>query len=71
MFLWPEQSSLNAPPDDAEIAGKVIGFSDSGSEPRAFAVVEVVKTQAVIVRVSELEVIEPGTRAGSVASEEQ
>ncbi len=58
MFLWPVQSSLTAPHDDAEIEGKVIGFSDSGAEQRVFAVIEVVKTQAFIVRVSELEVIE-------------
>jgi hypothetical protein len=61
VFLWPEQSSFAAPPDDAEIEGKVIGFSDSGSESRVFAVVEVTKTRTLIVRVSELEVIKPGT----------
>jgi hypothetical protein len=61
VFLWPEQSSRSAPPEDAEIEGEVIGFSDSGTEQRVFAVVEVVKTEAVIVRVSELEVIKPKT----------
>lgn len=60
VFLWPVQSSLTALHDDAEIEGKVIGFSDSGAEERVFAVIEVVKTQAFIVRVSELEVIESG-----------
>jgi len=71
VFLWPGQTSLSAPPEDAEIEGEVIGFSDSGSEPRVFAVVEVVKTEAVIVRVAELEVIKPRTRAGSVDNAEQ
>lgn len=60
VFLWPVQSSLTEPHDDAEIEGRVIGFSDSGAEQRVFAVIEVVKTQAFIVRVSELEVIESG-----------
>jgi hypothetical protein len=57
VFLWPEQSSSGAPLDDAEIEGKIIGFSDSGSERCVFAVVEVVKTQTLIVRASELEVV--------------
>jgi len=61
VFLWPEQSSLTAPPDDAEIEGKVIGFSDSGTDSRVFAVIEVVKVQTLIVRVCELEVIESGS----------
>jgi len=34
------------------------GFSDSGLEHRVFAMVEVVRTQIVIVRGSELDVIE-------------
>ena len=55
--MWPEESSLSALPQDAAIEGKLIGFSDSGSEPRVFALVEVVKTQTIVVRVSELEVI--------------
>lgn len=37
--------------------GKVIGFSDSGKEPQVYAVIEVVETQALIVPVSDLEVI--------------
>jgi hypothetical protein len=37
---------------------QIDGLSDSGSEPRAFAVIEVVKKHSVIVPVSELEVIE-------------
>lgn len=57
VFLWPEQNSSGAPPDDAEIEGKIIGFSDSGAEQCVFAVVEVVTTRALIVRVSEIEVV--------------
>jgi hypothetical protein len=61
VFFWPEEGSHSALPQDAEIEGKVIGFSDSGSAPRVFALVEVLKTQTVIVPVSELEVTKPGT----------
>lgn len=61
VFLWPEESSLSAVPPDAEIEGKVTGFSDSGSEARVFAVVEVVKTETLVVRVSGLEVIKRAT----------
>lgn len=57
VYLWPEEGSLTAVPADAEIEGKVTGFSDSGPEPRVFAVVEVVKTQKLVVRVSGLEVV--------------
>jgi hypothetical protein len=42
-------------PADAEIEGTVIDFSDSGAERAAFAVVEVIRTQTVIVPVGELE----------------
>jgi hypothetical protein len=58
VFLWPEEGSLSALPPDAEIEGKVIAFSDSGSEPRVFAVIEVLNKHAVIVPVTCLEVIE-------------
>jgi len=40
-----------------EVEGTVVGFSDSGVEPRAFAVVEVVRRQEVIVPVDKLHVI--------------
>lgn len=58
VFLWTRDEPLSALPPDAEIEGRVVDFSDSGPEPRAFAVVEVLKKQSVIVRVSELEVAE-------------
>jgi hypothetical protein len=61
VFFWPEEGSHSAIPQDAEMEGKVIGFSDSGSEPRVFALVEVLKAQTVVVPVSELEVTKPGT----------
>ena len=59
--MWQDETSLSALPQNVEIEGKVIGFSDSGSEPRAFALVEVVRTQTVVVRVGELGLVEPAT----------
>ena len=42
-------------PPDADLEGTVIDFSDSGTQSSVFAVVEVVRTQTVIVLVSELQ----------------
>jgi hypothetical protein len=44
--------------EDQELEGTILDFSDSGSKPRIFAVVEVVRTQSYIVPVERLEVIE-------------
>jgi hypothetical protein len=46
-----------------EIEGVVTDFSDSGLEPRAFAIVDVIARQSVVVPVEKLEVLnDPGTR---------
>jgi hypothetical protein len=58
VFLWPREEPLSALPPDVEVQGRLVGFSDSGLESRVFGLVEVVKTQTVVVRVSDLEVIE-------------
>lgn len=63
VFFWPEEKPLSALPPDAEIQGELVGFSDSGSEPRVFAIVEVMKRENVIVRLSDLEVIETESQA--------
>jgi hypothetical protein len=60
VFLWPAEEPLSTLPPYEEIHGRVMEFSDSGSEERLFAVIEVVKKHTVIVPVSELEVIEAG-----------
>jgi hypothetical protein len=60
VFLWPEEDTLSMLPEDAEIEGRVVGFSDSGLEPLFFAVIEVVRKQTIIVPVSGLKVIENG-----------
>jgi hypothetical protein len=58
VFVWPQEGSLSALPQDAEIEGEVIGFSDSGPDLRVFAVVEVLRKRTVIVPVSSLKVID-------------
>ena len=42
------------PPDETELVGSIVDFSDSGSVLQAFAVVEVVRSQTVIVPVGKL-----------------
>lgn len=43
--------------EEEELEGTITGFSDSGSTPRVFAVVEVVRTQSLIVPLDKLQVI--------------
>lgn len=40
--------------DGAEVEGTIVDFSDSGSVPRMFAVVEVLQRQTVVVPVANL-----------------
>jgi hypothetical protein len=56
VFL-PTPERVFAPlPPHAEVEGTVIGFSDSGLRPDAFAVVEAVRRQTLIVPVDKLAV---------------
>ena len=41
--------------DEEEIEGTVIDFSDSGSRQNAFAVVEIIRKQTVIIPIEKLE----------------
>ena len=43
-----------APADETELEGTIVDFSDSGRAPQAFAVVEVVRSQTVIVPIGKL-----------------
>jgi hypothetical protein len=58
VFLPTAEELLKPLSSDTKVEGTIIDFSDSGSEPRVFAVIEVVKKNLVVVPVSELEVIE-------------
>ncbi len=51
----PNAEEIRAVSRDADEAeGTIIGFSDSGSTPRAFAVVEVIYKQTLVVPIEKL-----------------
>ena len=56
VFLTPPEEPIVSS-SDADLEGTVVDFSDSGSESHVFAVVEVVRKQAVVVPVSELQIV--------------
>lgn len=56
VFLPSPETVLAPLPGEAVLEGTVVDFSDSGSKPRVFAVVEVVRTQTVVVPVEKLEI---------------
>jgi hypothetical protein len=60
IFLSQSPEPFTAFPADAELEGTVIDFSDSGEQRAAFAVVEVVRPQSVIVPVSDLQEVMRG-----------
>ena len=49
VFLANPVSVFPAVPGDSELEGTIIDFSDSGPKSRYFAVIEVVRTQSLIV----------------------
>jgi hypothetical protein len=49
VFLPQPEGVFIAAPDETEVEGTIVDFSDSGSKPRAFAVVDVVRRQTVII----------------------
>jgi hypothetical protein len=50
-----EELAVFAP--DEKVEGTVIDFSDSGSKPRHFAVVDVIRRRTVIVPVEKVEIV--------------
>jgi hypothetical protein len=58
IFLPNAGGVLIASPEESELEGTIVDFSDSGPNVRYFAVVEVVKTQSLIVPVERLDVVE-------------
>ena len=54
IFLPDAENVFVAAPGEAEVEGTVVNFSDSGSTPRMFAVVEVIRRQTVVVPVEKL-----------------
>jgi len=66
VFLPGPEELLSAPSRETEVEAAVTDFSDCGLKPRAFAVVEVVNGQTMVVPVEKLKVI----RAASSKSKE-
>lgn len=57
VFLPEAESVLNALSVDSELEGSIVSFSDSGTSPRAFAVVEVVRNVTVVVPAGSLQLM--------------
>jgi hypothetical protein len=45
-------------PQEEIVEGTIVGFSDSGTRLRFFAVVEVVRTESMVVPLEKLELVE-------------
>jgi hypothetical protein len=56
IFLPSAEDVLSVSPGE-ELEGVVVNFSDSGSTSRAFAVVDLIRRQNVVVPVEKLEVV--------------
>jgi hypothetical protein len=54
VFLPGTEELFPAPPDQTELEGTVVAFSDSGTIPRFFALVEVTLRRTVVVPVEKL-----------------
>jgi hypothetical protein len=59
VFLPSPSGTLPIAEPGEELEGTITDFSDSGQKPRYFALVEVVRTQSLIVPVDKLEVNSP------------
>ena len=64
VFLPGTSSQFSPNEEETELEGTIIGFSDSGSTARFFAVIEVVKTQSLIVPVEKVEVVSTSNLQG-------
>ncbi|HME31285.1 MAG TPA: hypothetical protein VKG65_00895 [Terriglobales bacterium] len=54
VFLTNQEAWLSAPAGATEMRGVIVDFSDSGTKPRAFAVVELIDGQTIVVPVEKL-----------------
>jgi len=57
VFLPAPEEVLAAPAADIDLEGTIVGFSDSGPTPDFFAVIDVVRKQAVVVAVGKLDLV--------------
>jgi len=58
VFLPSPESVIAALLGEEEFEGVIIGFSDSGSKSRVFAVVDVVRRQSVVVPLEKLQMVD-------------
>ena len=56
VFLPQPEDMFKVPSAEEELEGTIVGFSDSGSKARAFAVIDVIRTQNVIVPTAKLQI---------------
>lgn len=56
IFLPQPEDLFKAVQAEEELEGTIVGFSDSGSKPQAFAVIDVIRTQNVIVPTAKLQI---------------
>jgi fructoselysine-6-P-deglycase FrlB-like protein len=61
VFLPTAGEVFGAPGTDDHVEGVVVSFSDSGSQPRVFAVVDVIRRQTVVVPVERLRPLSQGS----------
>lgn len=66
VFLPSPGGALPANEEETVLEGTIVDFSDSGLKSRFFAVVEVVRTQSLIVPVEKVEIIKSSTLEGDV-----
>lgn len=64
VFMPSPEETFGALAPDTPLEGVVVSFSDSGSELRVFAVVDVVRRQALVVPVNRMTVVAPGGSEG-------
>jgi hypothetical protein len=65
IFLPGRDALVVAPPGQTELEGTIVNFSDSGQKEQFFALVEIVKTQSVVIAVDKLVTIpQPGSNCG-------
>jgi hypothetical protein len=62
VFLPSPGGALPPIEEDSELEGTIVDFSDSGPKRHFFAVVEVVRTQSLIVPVDRLELVKNSSK---------
>lgn len=56
VFLPGPEDLFRMPSGDEELEGTIVGFSDSGSQPRAFVVIDLIRSQNVVVPTAKLQI---------------